>query len=98
MEEIMTLKKVKVFVLIFLLTLAFAASLHTPKETEAIWIVGYMIELYCDECRGQWRSCCEVECYKTYAENQHTDVVDMAAYENCVNDCAINLASYCGLY
>lgn len=93
----MTLNKVKVLVLVVLLTMVFAVSLHTPKTTEAMWIGGLMIELYCNECSGQWRACCAYECYKSVAEGQPTTEHTINAYDNCVNDCTINLASLCSL-
>lgn len=94
----MTLKKVTVFVLVFLFTLVFATSLHTPKTTEAMWIGGLMIELYCDECRGQWRKCCEKPCFDEYGSGVHTDEFDSNTYQSCLDSCSVNLAGICRIY
>lgn len=92
----MRLKKVKVFVLIFLFTLAFAASLHTPKKTDAMWIGGTAIQMLCDECRGQYHACCRLQCYAQLPEKS-TDSFNPEQFEICVNDCAIALATMCFL-
>lgn len=91
----MKAKKIKVFVLVFILTLVFAASLHTPKQTEALWILGHVFEILCDECQGQWRTCCRNQCYQEILYGQENSYENTSAYNDCVESCTIGLASYC---
>jgi hypothetical protein len=94
----MTLKKFKPLVAFLMLVLIFAGYLAAPPSTEGIWVFGYMIDLLCDACRGNWRMCCTDLCYKDMAEGYHTDNINMAAYQQCIDDCVVGMAGMCRYY
>lgn len=84
-----------------LLVLAFfsiSLFIPTPPKTEALYVDFWLlIEIICDECRGQWSLCCHSICYDKFVRNSHTDQSNetLEAYDACMDTCPTDLARGC---
>jgi hypothetical protein len=85
--------------MVFLMIVSiFAGYLAAPPSTEGLWVFGYIFEVLCEECRGNWRTCCERLCYDDMVRKTHTDGFDSDKYQLCVNNCVTGLAGMCRFY